>query len=86
VLNYITKEDTPPVQHAPDVGAKILDGAAIIHMLKSRCSRTFQDYAQQILIPYLLSELGFADRVDIVWSDRCLQDSPKEFDERTQDE
>jgi len=48
-------KDFPPAQRAPDVGAKILDGAAIIHMLKPRCSRTFQDYAQQIFIPYLLS-------------------------------
>jgi len=31
VLDCITK-DSPPVQHAPDVDANILDGAAIIHM------------------------------------------------------
>ncbi|KAK2163082.1 hypothetical protein LSH36_86g06075 [Paralvinella palmiformis] len=31
VLNCITK-DSPPVQHASDVGANILDGGAIIHM------------------------------------------------------
>ena len=76
VLDYITK-DSPPVQHAPDVGAKILYGAAIIHMLKPRVSRTFHDYAQQILIPYLLSQLDSVDRVDIVW-DRYLQYSIKQ--------
>ena len=73
----ITKKDSPPVKHAPDVGASILSSAANIHMLKSRGSRTFQDYAQQIFIHYLLSQLESVDRVDIVW-DRYLQDSLKQ--------
>jgi len=46
-------------------------------MLKPRGSRTFQDYAQQIFIPYLLSQLESVDRVDIVW-DRYLQESLKQ--------
>ncbi|KAK2163928.1 hypothetical protein LSH36_72g07019 [Paralvinella palmiformis] len=70
-LDYITK-DSPP-----DVGAKILDDATIIHMLNPRVSRPFQDYAQLILIPYLLSQLESIDMVDIVW-DRYLQDSFKQ--------
>jgi len=50
VLDCITK-DSPSVQHAPDIDAKILDGVAIIHMLKPRGSRTFQNYAQELFSP-----------------------------------
>ena len=77
VLDWITK-DSPPVQHVPDVGAKILDGAAIIHKLKPRGSRTIQDYAQQIFILQLHSQLESVIRINIVW-DRHLQDSLKQL-------
>ena len=65
------------MQHAPDVGAKILGGACIIYMLKPRGCRTFQEYSQQIFIPYLLSQLESVARVDIVW-DRYLKERLKQ--------
>ena len=60
------------------IRAKILDGAAINHMVNPKGSRVFQDYAKQILIPNLLSQLESVDRVDILW-DKYLQDTVTEL-------
>ncbi|KAL8591566.1 hypothetical protein ACOMHN_055533 [Nucella lapillus] len=35
----------------------VLDGAAIIQMLKPAASKTFEEYAQQIVIPYMSTKL-----------------------------
>ena len=47
----------------------VLDGAAIVNMLKPGSARTFQDYAKDVFLPYVKSQVDKAQRVDIVWDD-----------------
>ncbi|KAL8620123.1 hypothetical protein ACOMHN_052065 [Nucella lapillus] len=54
----------------------VLDGAAIIQMLKPAASKTFEEYAQQIIIPYMSTKLQTVSRLDLVW-DTYLADSLK---------
>jgi hypothetical protein len=61
----------------PAVTVIIIDGAAIVNMLKPGVTtKTFQDYATQVFIPFIARQLRNADRVDIVW-DEYFQDSLK---------
>ncbi|KAL8619769.1 hypothetical protein ACOMHN_025855 [Nucella lapillus] len=45
----------------------VLDGAAILQMLKPAASKTFEEYAQQIVIPYMSTKLQTVSRQDLVW-------------------
>ena len=48
-------EDLSPAQtKAPDAAFVVLDGAAIIQMMKPAGAKTFDEYAQQVFIPYTL--------------------------------
>ena len=47
----------------------MLDGPAIVNMLKPGSSKTFRDYAQDVFIPYAKLQLDKAQRVDIVWDE-----------------
>ena len=40
----------------PIVDAVILDGAAIVNMLKPADARTFSDYASEVFLPYITSQ------------------------------
>ncbi|MGH0183807.1 UNVERIFIED_CONTAM: hypothetical protein FKN15_012895 [Acipenser sinensis] len=53
-----------------------LRGAAIINMLKPGASKTFQDYAQKVFLPYVKQQLQHVSRVDIIW-DEYVPDSLK---------
>jgi hypothetical protein len=68
---------SPASHNSPDVDAKVLDGAAVIHMLKPGGCRTFEEYSQRVFIPYIASQLETVSRVDIVW-DRYFSDSLKQ--------
>ena len=57
----------PAQDDAPDVDVLILDGAAIVNMLKPTACQTFQDYASNIFIKYLESQLRKVRRMDTVW-------------------
>ena len=57
----------PPVTDAPTVDAKVLDGSVIVHLLQPGATKTFQEYADQIFKPYILSQLEMVERLDIVW-------------------
>ena len=65
----------PRPQTSPEVDAKILDGAALVHMLEPKDAatviKTFQDYGDIVFIPYLLKQLRVVRRVDVVWD--CLK-------------
>ena len=50
----------------PIVDAVILDGAAIVNMLKPGDARTFSDYASQVFLPYITAQLRNVQRVDVV--------------------
>ena len=61
----------------PVVDAMLIDGAALINMLKpSGACKTFSDYANQVYLPYIGRQLEGMQRVDIIW-DRYIQNSLK---------
>ena len=64
------------VTESPDVDAKIIDGAAIINMLRPSRGKTFQDYANNTFIPFIAHLLKNVKRLDLVW-DRYFDDSLK---------
>ena len=45
----------------------ILDGAAVVNFLKPHIARTFDEYALNVFLPYIFSQLKKAIRVDVVW-------------------
>lgn len=51
----------------PKVTFTILDGAAIIQMLKPTSVKTFNEYAHEIFFPYLTRKLESVSRLDLVW-------------------
>ncbi|KAG0723068.1 hypothetical protein GWK47_043326 [Chionoecetes opilio] len=72
-------ENLVPVKEdlsTPRVQVSILDGAAIINMLRPGAAKTFQGYATDVFVPYVTSQLQHVDRLDIVW-DLYMADSLK---------
>jgi hypothetical protein len=61
---------------APVVTSVILDGAAIIQMMKPGTTRTFDEYANVIFKPYISSQLQRARRLELV-CDSYVTDSLK---------
>lgn len=60
----------------PNTDVCILDGAAVVNFLKLRAAKTFDDYANEVFIPYIKEKLEGARRVDVVW-DQYPQNSLK---------
>ena len=56
---------------------KILDEAAVVHLLPPSTCLTFADYAEIVFIPHLLHELSGCHNLDVVW-DRYITGSIKE--------
>lgn len=52
---------------SPTVDVTIFDGAAVVQMLNPGTSTTFQEYADQIFLPYVSSHLDVNSRLDVVW-------------------
>ena len=46
----------------PDTTCRVLDGAVLVHMLKPAVAKNFDDYAQDVFIPYLSSKLQTVSR------------------------
>ena len=46
---------------------KILDGTAVLHFLPTAGISTFEDYANDVFLPYIRHQLEGADKVDVVW-------------------
>ena len=65
-----------PRTEVPPTSCIVLDGAVIIHLLKPATVKTFNEYAQQVCVPYIRSKLHQATRLDLVW-DRYIKDSLK---------
>ena len=63
-------------REAPVIDVIILDGAAVINMLKPVGAKTFQDYATLVFLPYIKAQLARVTRVDIIW-DVYIPDSLK---------
>ena len=70
----------PKSESAPDVNVKIVDGAALVHILdpkKSQVSvKTFHDYAQNVFLPYIECMLQDVFPIYVVW-DTYVEDSLK---------
>ncbi|XP_065670919.1 uncharacterized protein LOC136089121 [Hydra vulgaris] len=58
------------------VSALIVDGAALVHMLHPRSSKTFSDYCENVIGPFVDRLLRSAQRLDIVF-DRYVPKSLK---------
>jgi hypothetical protein len=52
---------------SPVVDAKFLDEAAIVQMLNPGTAKTFQEYADQVFVPHVSTQLANTRRIDIVW-------------------
>lgn len=52
---------------SPDVDVKILDGAVIVNMLPPGKAKTFEDYARDIFMNYVVSQAQSVTRLDVVW-------------------
>lgn len=75
-LNFCTKSDllerfdklVAPTDHIVlDGCAVIIDGAAIVQMLKPGSVTTFAEYAELAFLPFLRTQLSHASRLDVVW-------------------
>lgn len=60
----------------PVASSVIVDGAAIVQMLKPAAAKNFAEYASQVFIPYITLQLHNASRLYRVW-DRYIEDSLK---------
>ena len=70
----LSDSDSETVTPTPEV--IILDGPAIVNMLRPGTAKTFADYAHEVFTPYVMSQLRNVSRVDVVW-DEYLPDSLK---------
>ena len=46
---------------------KLLDGAAVVHLLPTTNVTSFDEYADQVFIPHILKQLENCKQADIVW-------------------
>lgn len=60
-------ESIPQSEASENVDCIILDGAAIVNMLKPQGAVTFQDYATKTFEPFIKQQLSHSSRIDIVW-------------------
>ena len=51
----------------PEVSAILVDGAAVVQLLKPGMAKTFQDYSQNVFISYIAKLLAKVSRVDVIW-------------------
>ena len=51
------------------IDATIIDGAAVVNMIKPGTEKTFSGYAEQSFLPCLKTQLRHVKRVDIVWDE-----------------
>ena len=75
------EEFSESVADSPSVDVLVLDGAAIVCMLKPVGSITFQQYADSVFLPYLKSLLKDVPHLDVMWdvyTDDSLKSSTRE--------
>ena len=61
----------------PVTQALVLDGAAVVNMLKPRAAKTFLEYGEQVFYSFIERKLRNVSRVDVVF-DQYLPDSLKQ--------
>ena len=67
IENLANVPDSDISLDCPEVTAFILDGAAIVHMLKPGTGKTFNDYSKKIFAPFIMERLKHVDRIDVVF-------------------
>ena len=83
-LRFSKKSDLLPLLSQNDFGNTpenyfdiiALDGGALVHLLSTANINTFDQYADDVVIPHILKQLERCTRVDIVW-DTYVFDSIK---------
>ena len=54
----------------PDsIDVRLLDGAAVVHLLPTNNIATFNEYADQVFVPHIIKQLENSNRVDVVWDE-----------------
>ena len=78
LMECLTKSSLPASIHLGS-DAKALDGAASVHYSygQARSLSTFEEYSQEMILPYITSQLETVSSVDIVW-DKYLTNSLKQ--------
>jgi hypothetical protein len=74
-LNFGNKADLvrcleESIENAPQVptlDAVIVDGAAMVNMLRPGVAKTFGEYASQVLVPYLRKLVAKSHRQDVIF-------------------
>ena len=66
----------PQSQMPRNLDVIIIDGAAVVSMVKPGTERTLSEYAADSFIPYIRAQLSHVTRLDIVW-DEYLKNSLK---------
>ena len=61
------EELSQPKSEAPPTSCIVLDAAVIVHMLKPVTVKSFNEYAQQVFVPYILSKFQQATQIDLMW-------------------
>ena len=75
LVKCIEKNSTLTAE-SPEVDIAILDRAVVVQMDRPGPQRTFQEYAHNVFMPYIMKQLQPVKRVDIIW-DVHRQDSLK---------
>lgn len=71
-----------PVREIPSATVTILDGAAIVHIVKPDGCKTFAEYANQRFVPFIIRIFGGSiKRAHLVW-DTYKKDSLKAAERR----
>ena len=65
-----------PTAESPGVDVAMLQRDAVVQMASPGAARTFQEYADNVFMPYIMKQLQPVKRVDIIW-DVYRQDSLK---------
>ena len=81
-MECLTKSSQPASIHL-GIDAKALDGAAIVHNVQARSLSTFEEYSQEMILPYITPRLETVNRVDIVWDKYLTNSLTQSIVERT---
>ena len=73
-LRPVKKADLVKCLHVPSLteqaeefDCKVFDGAVLVHILNPKAAVTFQNYADNVFLPFLSRELERVRRIDVVW-------------------
>ena len=68
LMPCLEQGDTIATNRASKVNENVLNGPANVHMLRTGTAGAFENYAEEVFVPYIASQRQFCSRVDIVWN------------------